>query len=267
MNRPEINPLSNLSFSYSKNKSLTDYRICQGWELLKRAMFRVEWSPIVYFDNYRDSANFAFSDFMGLDFDGGHSIAEIIEIFRDSAYIIGTTRNHMKEKKGIICERFRLVVPWERRITDRNEYLNSIAYYIKKYLADRQCKDAARLFYPCVDFVAGQEFAQGLELATVTLVKPKPPYVPRICAITNKRLLNNKTLRLTRSGILFPGMQRDDSIYRASLDMFSSGYEFEEVVLKMRNINIDRSEPNGREFNSDKPVASAWKKYASRTID
>jgi hypothetical protein len=264
---PNIDPNSNLSFSYSKNKSRTAYHICQGWELLKRAMIKVDWSPIVYFGNYRDGDNFAFSDFMGLDFDNTQPIAEIAEIFRDSAFIIGTTRNHMREKDGVIGERFRLVVPWERRITDRDEYLASIAAYIKKYSSDTQCCDAARLFYPCREIVHSQNPDPDLELATITQPVPRPEYVPRICSVSSKRMLNNKTLRLMQSGILFPGMQRDDSIYRASLDMFSCGYDLDEVVDKMRRININRKEPNGREFDSDKPVRSAWKKFTHRRID
>jgi len=46
-----------------------------------------------------------------MDIDEGMSIAEIQEVLKNYIYIIYTTKSHMKEKNGIICERFRVIMP------------------------------------------------------------------------------------------------------------------------------------------------------------
>ncbi len=257
MHSTQIDSKSNLSFSYSKDNSPTDYRLCYGWELLKRAMVKVSWSPIVYFDGYRSADNFAFSDFMALDFDGGLSIAEVAEIFRDSAFLIGTTKSHLLDKGGVIAERFRLVVPWERRITSRAEYLASIAAYIKKYLADTQCKDAARLFYKCREIIHFQDPEPGLELATVTPPEPKREYEPRINQHTGERMLSSNIINFLTRGLAF-GEGRNISVFITALELFASGQSEHEIIDLIKGAPFERKGFSDREIEST--VRSAIKR-------
>jgi hypothetical protein len=111
----------------------------------------------------RNSVNFDFSDYCGLDFDDTISIDDAIGIFKDYRAVIATTKNHRKRKKGVIADRFRVIVPWERRITCRHEYVQNMTSVIKEYEADGACKDAGRFFNPSLEIV----FANDNELFPV----------------------------------------------------------------------------------------------------
>ncbi len=145
-----------LSKSISPSKALTDH---VKFEQIKietmgdalRVINRNVWSPIVWSDGRRCSANFLFSDYCGLDFDDTLTLDDAIGVFKDFRCIIATTENHRKVKNGCYADRFRVVIPWERRITDRAEYVHNMTAAIKEYGADQACKDAGRLFKPSVE--------------------------------------------------------------------------------------------------------------------
>jgi hypothetical protein len=46
-----------------------------------------------------------------LDIDDGMTISEAQSMFSRYMYLIATTKSHQKEKKGIICDRFRILLP------------------------------------------------------------------------------------------------------------------------------------------------------------
>lgn len=108
------------------------------------------WSPGIYKDNHRRKDNFLEAESIALDFDSGLSLEDAFNRFKDYWCIIGTTRNHQKDKGGITCDRFRVILKLEKSCTKVEE-----AEAIYKQLlewnpeADGQTKDAARLFYPC----------------------------------------------------------------------------------------------------------------------
>lgn len=145
-----------LSRSLSPSKALTEH---VKFEQIKietmgdalRVINRNVWSPIVWSDGRRCSAQFLFSDYCGLDFDDTLSLDDAIGVFKDFRCIIATTENHRKTKNGHYADRFRVVIPWEKRITCRAEYCHNMAMAIKEYGADQACKDAGRLFKPSVE--------------------------------------------------------------------------------------------------------------------
>jgi hypothetical protein len=110
------------------------------------------WSPITWRGSRR-SENFQSSDYCALDFDDSLPIYEAMDIFKDYKCIIATTQNHQKEKHGLVADRFRVIIPWERRIDDANEYIFNMQSLIKEYGADAACKDAGRLFKPSLAVV------------------------------------------------------------------------------------------------------------------
>ena len=61
-----------------------------------------------------------------LDSDDGFTIHQVQKMFRKFNYIIGTSKSHMKEKKGKIHERFRVIVPVINTSKDVNILLRSI---------------------------------------------------------------------------------------------------------------------------------------------
>lgn len=113
------------------------------------------WSGIIWEGGKRRADNFLFSDICVLDFDSGEmSLREAVKTFCDTAHWIGTTRSHQKEKGGVISDRFRVAVPWEHRVSDATEYRYNMELLTKKYPVDTQCRDLARLFFPCINIVS-----------------------------------------------------------------------------------------------------------------
>lgn len=147
-----------LSESLSASKALNQHTNFSKIKInntgdIKRVVLSRVWSPIVWENGRRGSSNFQFSDYCGLDFDDTISIDEAIGIFKDYRCIIATTENHRKWKNGVYADRYRVVVPWERRITNRDEYVYNMALVISAYTADAACKDAGRLFKPSREVV------------------------------------------------------------------------------------------------------------------
>jgi hypothetical protein len=93
---------------------------------------------------------------MVLDFDDPQmSLSEAIRTWQDSAHVIGTTKSHQVSKNGAPpCDRFRVAVPWSSRITDIKTYRYNMLQVSKSYPCDSQCKDGARLYYPCKEIVS-----------------------------------------------------------------------------------------------------------------
>lgn len=114
------------------------------------------WSPIIYKNNTRRTNNFAHSCIVGLDFDEGMTLGQATQnIFCDMRHIIGTTRNHQKQKKDKLpCDRFRVIMQFEKMITDMRTYKWNVQRLVSHYESDNNAKDAARLFFPCVEIVS-----------------------------------------------------------------------------------------------------------------
>lgn len=120
------------------------------------------WSPIVWKDGRRLSKNFLSCSYFVLDFDSGEwTIEKTINWCEENDYaaIIGTTKSHQKEKisdAGLVqraCDRFRLVIPFDSTISDRDLYNHQLKTACKRIPSDSSCTDAARFFYPCKEVV------------------------------------------------------------------------------------------------------------------
>ena len=84
------------------------------------------------------------------DFDEDTTIDEVSNYFKDYDFLIATTRSHLKEKNGKICERFRLILRLNKTL-----FLNSSQYeaFMRNALsslpfkADLSCIDISRMFF------------------------------------------------------------------------------------------------------------------------
>lgn len=94
---------------------------------------------------------FDFSDWCVLDFDdGSRCLSQAIEIFSGFCHVIGTTKNHQKEKNGKVCDRYRVAIPWQKRITSVDDYLHNMKRLQQSYGSDKQAIGAHMKFRPCV---------------------------------------------------------------------------------------------------------------------
>lgn len=125
-------------------------------EAVEMAMSSGIWAGICWRGGRRKEAEFIFSDVCVMDFDDGQmTLDEAVKTFTDCEHWIGTTRSHQKAKGDRApCDRFRVAIPWVSRIDDLRTYKFNMIEMTKRYPVDPQCKDAARLFYPCVELVS-----------------------------------------------------------------------------------------------------------------
>jgi hypothetical protein len=140
-----------------KKFSLNAYEHARGFSVLKNMSMFADtilnccWSPEIWKDGVRLKENFIASYFLVLDFDepGDETMHEINNAFCDHKRIIATTKSHQKEKNGVVCDRFRLVIPWDKPVTELSLYLHNMQCAYKRFpWADRACLTAGRFYYP-----------------------------------------------------------------------------------------------------------------------
>jgi hypothetical protein len=113
------------------------------------------WSPICWKNNRRLSDEFFCSDFLVLDYDDQKtSLDETLKWVKAYSHIVGTTKSHQKEKSGIVCDRFRVVIPWHARINDLNTYRQNMERILSLMKSDLACKDGARIYQPCKKIIS-----------------------------------------------------------------------------------------------------------------
>lgn len=138
-----------MKISVSENNKIFRPLNVQGFRALQSLITRRTYSPGVFRNNERNSQNFEQADMVGLDFDGGLSIEDAREMFKDYKHIIAPTRNHRIAKKGLTADRFRVILFLSSPITDSRTYSDTVKSLLAKFpQADKACKDAARMFYP-----------------------------------------------------------------------------------------------------------------------
>lgn len=116
---------------------------------------RFAWSPIVWDSNKKRAGyNFKHSDFLTLDIDDGITLKEAVSILEGFDILVLATKNHLKAKKvesvneEKVNERFRIIIPFERRVTSLAEYKATMDK-IKEVFpwADLSCLDPARVYW------------------------------------------------------------------------------------------------------------------------
>ena len=83
-----------------------------------------------------------------LDIDDGLTIKQGIELFSSYKSLIVTTKSHQVEKKGLIADRFRVILFLDRCIIDMLYYTNLMKVIIRHFGADVACSDPARYYSP-----------------------------------------------------------------------------------------------------------------------
>lgn len=127
-------------------------------ERIARGILEFSWSGNVWAGGYRNKANFLYSDYCVLDIDDethSFSIEQAVKSFSDMIHIIGETRNHRRDKKGSTCDRYRVVIPWEKRIEERSLYEGNMQALKLKYDSlDASTLSGAQHFFRCTKIVS-----------------------------------------------------------------------------------------------------------------
>lgn len=190
------------------------------------------WSPCIFSDGHRCIDSFVEARLLVLDFDHpGYSLAQAINEWCDTIHWIGITKSHQREKNGITCDRFRVVVPFETPITSEAAYKYNYRRIAEHYdTADPCTKDGGRLFFPCQEVVSvcldgepqpvvpipAEDFKRAADKADLIKQQRKCHVVPSWLWASFERII--------------PHGKRADTIWRVSKDLTRYGYEEDEIV-------------------------------------
>ena len=103
------------------------------------------------FKGKRCNKNFKYADFIALDIDQDQTIRGVCKVLGRLGLLayIGTTTSHQQDKNGTKCDRFRVILPLESRITSATVYKSTLDYLSEYFKYDKQCKDPARFYFAC----------------------------------------------------------------------------------------------------------------------
>jgi hypothetical protein len=91
----------------------------------------VQYSNVVWKNGYKKPRNWnnGNQEVLILDLDDGITIAEAQKRFKRYTYILSTTKSHQIEKKGVRCDRFRVIIKAINISTDSRIYFKSLELF------------------------------------------------------------------------------------------------------------------------------------------
>jgi KaiC/GvpD/RAD55 family RecA-like ATPase len=231
------------------------------------------WSPAVFKDNYRTLENFQQMEVVALDFDEGLSLAEASLIFSGYQHIIGTSRNHGKEKvlpsgkTKPARDRFRVVFRLSAPITADETYRATFEALRQKFpAADPVCCNADRFFYPCTEIFQGDDNGQLID----PVVPPPKVHTPRReLSEGDKGKLARSTLEFITVGTVNHPKGRHAQLFKAAKDFQEQGFDQEDAIEQLMKCPLVDS-PGLPAYDFEKAVKSAYKKepkYEPRQFD
>lgn len=204
--------------------------------LIRDYILNYVWSPCVWKDGQRKKENFLSAHFLALDFDtpGDETLEEINHALQDHKRIIATTRNHQKEKNGITCDRFRLILPFDKPITNLEHYEQNMRCAVKKYpWVDRNALDGARYFFPSNKIVY---FDDESEYAWETQAFVENEIIKTCSKPTGK--IPGWCLAFINDGVR-PNDSRNMRVFSVAYELFVQGFCRDDVVRLIRSSPID----------------------------
>jgi Protein of unknown function (DUF3987) len=141
-----------ISMSISKDLAQGyETKVGRWIELHKLLSADINYSAGSFKDNHRNKENYLGSqDVVIFDIDGGMSLNIAKAFFSQWKCIIATTKSHQKDKNGIICDRYRVILlPNVKLELDSERYSEFMKNIINKLSipADMSCTDSSRFYY------------------------------------------------------------------------------------------------------------------------
>lgn len=109
------------------------------------------WSHSIFAKRHRNNKNFLQTNLIVLDVDSGCTIEDAKQLFKSYTHIIGTTRSHQKDKNGLVCDRFRVILFLDKPITSSNDFKATWYKLQEEYpFIDRKCSSPSWQWFPCL---------------------------------------------------------------------------------------------------------------------
>lgn len=130
------------------------------------------WAPGIFNAAKRTIKNLSNIRLLVLDIDDGCTLESAKETFAAFQHIIATSRSHQKEKNGVVCDRFRVVLFLDSEITNDKDFKATWETASKRWpFIDQACKDSSRFFYPSPEIISVK--THGILYAT-SIAAPQP---------------------------------------------------------------------------------------------
>lgn len=194
-----------------------------------------KWTPATFKNAHRTRDNFLYADVLGIDVDDMLTIEEAMDRLEGYQYIIAPTKNHLKEKHGVIAERFRIILFLESRITNEKDYRATwIAASDSLFPeADRATKDGSRYYEPSTHIqVCARE---GKKFPVTKWTKPEV----NLTVVNDgpQGVLANRTYKFLSE--LAPAGSRHQELIAAATDAWNQGMPQEKFIsLVQKTIEV-----------------------------
>lgn len=220
------------------------------------------YSFSIYKDNYRNKKNFKAMRCLGLDIDNDKngpqmSLEEAKETFKDYKCIIATTRSHQKEKNGLVTDRFRVILFFEKDVTDSKEFIRTWYHLKKQFPAmDPACKDESRYWFPSKEVVFVQKKGKYVEIPDES-GEPSEP-VEDIDRALGEPDESGEPGKLSYSTMKFfcqgaPAGERNPTLFKAAIDCREQGYDIEYVKTMVTRM-IETTGNWGTDYLNEKDI-------------
>jgi hypothetical protein len=193
-----------------------------------QAITNNRWSCSVFKDGHRSAKNFISADSIAFDIDNVSGEQVSIEQARDlfSAYrhLILPTKSHRVDKHGKVADRYRVLIPFEKTVTDPDEFYGAWKSFYEQFnFLDKACKDVSRYWEPSTRL----EYANWTNGKYAKGIKVEKHTAPVEINVGLHGTLTPATHSFIISGAV--GGEWNHRLYTAALDMHSQGYTIEEA--------------------------------------
>lgn len=195
--------LFNLSINEDNTPHSNNMKWSTGnWLNLYKVTKNFEYSSTNFRTNKRSNQFAIGVSSIILDFDENVSLDEAKNIFSEFHSLIVTTKSHKKKKQGIVCDRFRVILPLNYSIIDMSYYMNLMKIIVRHFKADLACTDAARYYspnaYQKTYYSQGNKFFDVRKFEKNYRAEQTMPYSSSI----NAKICLNKTQKIDLSKLL-----------------------------------------------------------------
>ena len=213
------------------NKDFAPQEINSLEDFVKIATTR-HYSTGIFDNNHRTTKNFLQAQSIGIDVDDGMTIDEAQVRFGDYKHLIMPSKSHRKEKNGVVCDRFRVILFLEDTITSPQDF-KATWYALQKLCPemDKQCKDPSRFYYPSTEVVSRRD--EGKLWPVTKYIAPEPTDLDLALADTDapKGKLAMNTLRFLQDGAR--AGEAHGVLVKACIDLKEQGYTADQAKFKV----------------------------------
>lgn len=222
---------------------------CSAPETFLDAITRFPWSPMHWAGGERLVANMLGVIWCVLDFDDPETtLAGVERSICDMQHVIGTTKSHQREKNGIVCDRFRVAIPFSAPPENYAQYNGTMRRLVRTMGADRTCSDGARFYWPCREIVATNLDPDAYTMDLVSPAELEREAAALAASCEQVDLAGRKPSLFCRNLHYFgaPVGKRNKLYFMGALELARKGFSFDEICAY-----IYRKQPTAPDFSDD----------------